>query len=109
VIRAALVLLSACAAEHGPQLSSVMPPAARGGETVTITGKQLCDGNCAAAGGSIVIGYDTPVERARSTLEYADTTAKVRIPTIAPAGETVLIVTVNERSSNALDFEVLPP
>jgi IPT/TIG domain len=107
VIRAAVLLLGACAAEHGPQLSSVTPAAARAGETVTITGTRLCEGDCATAGGSIVIGYDTPV--VAMILDYTDTRAIVRIPTIAPAGKTVLIATVNERSSNALDFEVLPP
>jgi hypothetical protein len=30
------------------------------------------------------------------------------IPPVAPIGPSALIVTVNERSSNALGFEVLP-
>jgi hypothetical protein len=106
-MRAAVILLGACAADHGPQLSSVTPPAARGGETVMIAGAGLCEGDCATAGGAIVIGYDTPV--VAMILDYTETHATIRIPTIARAGETVLIATVNERSSNALDFEVLPP
>jgi hypothetical protein len=104
---AALLLLGACAVEHGPQLSSVTPPASRPGETVTIAGARLCDGDCDTAGGSIVIGYDSPV--VAMILEYGDTTTTIRIPTITPSGATVLIATVNERSSNALAFEVLPP
>lgn len=101
------VLLAACAAEQGPHLSSVTPPAARAGESVTLAGERLCGGDCEAAGGAIVLGYDAPV--VAIILEYADSTAKIRIPTIVPVGETVLIATVNERSSNALAFEVLAP
>lgn len=85
-----------------------MPMAARAGATVTITGTRLCgeSGDCATAGGAIRIGLDTPVQA--MILDYTNTTAQLRIPSITPVGETVLVATVNDRASNALAFEVLP-
>jgi hypothetical protein len=64
-------------------------------------------GDCEAAGGSIRLGYDNAVQA--MILTYADTSAQIRVPNIAPVGKTVLIATVNERASNALAFEVLAP
>lgn len=102
------LLVTACAAEPpGPRLEAVTPAAAAVGAMVTITGERLCGaaGDCETAGGAIRIGYDTPVQA--MILSYADTTATLRIPQIAPVGPTVLIATVNEHASNALAFEVL--
>jgi hypothetical protein len=107
VIRAALLLVAACAETPGPRLGSVEPAATIAGATVTITGEHLCGGDCDGAGGAIRIGYDTPVQA--MVLEYADTTARIRIPAITPVGQTVLIATVNEHASNALAFVVLAP
>jgi len=105
----ALLCIAACADDHGPRLATATPPEAVAGAIVTITGERLCgeSGNCATAGGAIRIGYDNPVQA--TILDYADTMAQVRIPSITPVGETVLIATVNERASNALGFRVLAP
>ncbi|MBA3502885.1 MAG: hypothetical protein M4D80_25475 [Myxococcota bacterium] len=106
---AALLLFAACADDHGPRLDTAAPASAQVGALVTISGERLCgeSGDCEAAGGAIRIGYDNPVQA--MIIDYADTFAQIRIPSITPIGETVLIATVNERASNALDFRVLAP
>ena len=106
---AALLLLFACAEDHGPRLAAASPSSAPAGGLVTLTGERLCgeSGNCEAAGGAIRLGYDNAVQV--MIIDYADTSAQIRIPQIAPVGDTVLIATVNERASNALDFQVLAP
>jgi hypothetical protein len=108
-IGAALLLFVACADDGGPRLAAATPASAPPGALVTITGERLCgeSGNCEAAGGSIRLGYDNAVQV--MIIDYADTAAQIRIPQIAPVGETVLIATVNERASNALDFRVVAP
>lgn len=99
----------ACADDGGPRLTAVMPAAARRAATVVVTGSRLCGprGDCAGAGGEVVLGRDPPMVRA-VVVEYGDTAAHIVIPDAAPVGPTAVIVTVDERSSNALDFEVLP-
>lgn len=105
----AVAALAACADAGGPRLDAAMPAAAPPGAFVTLTGERLCgdDGECAAAGGAIRIGLDTPVQAA--IVDYSDTSAQIQIPQITPVGRTHLVATVNDRASNALDFEVLPP
>jgi len=98
---------TACADDDGPRLDRAAPAAVSPGGTVTLTGRRLCGGDCATAGGAIRIGLDQPVQA--MILMYDDTTAQIRIPTITPVGRTVIVATVNERASNALDFEVLAP
>ena len=98
-----------CSDDSGPRLdSATLTSAARNG-VVALAGRRLCGpkGDCANAGGEIQLGIDPPVVRA-NIVSYSDTGAQIVIPAVAPVGTTVLIVTVNERSSNALDFEVLP-
>jgi len=112
VIRRAVVAtlaVAGCADDGGPRLDSAEPAAASHGMLVTLGGRRLCGerGDCATAGGEITIGLDSPFVQA-SILSYEDTTAQIVIPELAPVGKTQLVVTVNERSSNALDFEVLP-
>jgi hypothetical protein len=106
---AALVMFaSACASiDEGPRLDAAEPAAAGQGATVMLRGERLCGpkADCASAGGSIQIGLDNPVQA--NIIDYSDTMAQVRIPQIAPAGRTVIIATVNDEASNALDFEVL--
>lgn len=93
----------------GPRLEAVTPAAARRGEQVAIHGRRLCgvQGDCTRTTGEIQLGIEPPMVRA-AVVSYADTLAEIAIPSVAPGGGTVLIVTVDERSSNALDFEVLP-
>jgi len=99
--------LVACAGDHGPRLDAAMPAAAPRNAMVTLTGERLCGGDCTTAAGEVQIGIEPPMVRA-VVVSYADTTAEVVIPSVTPIGKTQLIVTVDERSSNALDFEVLP-
>ena len=103
------VLLAGCADDGGPRLDAVTPAVALRGQAVTLTGRRLCGarGDCSTAAGEVVIGLDPPTVRA-IVLGYDETTAQIMIPSIAPVGPTVLLVTVGERSSNALDFEVVP-
>ena len=98
-----------CADDRGPRLASVMPAAAPRGAMVTLAGERLCGerGDCATAAGEVLIGLDNPATQA-PIVEYTDTSAKVVVPNLVALGKTQLVVTVNERASNALDFEVLP-
>lgn len=112
MIRAAALLAlvaTGCAEDVGPRLERVTPAAAARGAVVTITGERLCGepADCESAGGAIRIGLDPPTVQA-TILAYSDTSAEIMIPSIAPLGPTELVVTVNERGSNALAFEVLP-
>jgi hypothetical protein len=106
---AGLVACAGCADDGGPRLDQVSPAAARRNTMVTLVGRRLCGarGDCARAGGAVDLGLDPPMVRA-IVVSYDDTGAQIVIPPVAPVGASALIVTVGERSSNALDFEVLP-
>ena len=105
----ATLAVAGCADDGGPRLDAVMPAAAARNGQVMLFGSRLCGsrGDCGSAGGEITIGIDPPFVQA-AVLAYEDMAATIVIPTIAPVGKTQLVVTVNERSSNALEFEVLP-
>ena len=105
----ATLAVAGCADDGGPRLDAVMPAAAARDGQVMLFGSRLCGsrGDCESAGGEITIGIDPPFVQA-AVLAYEDMAATIVIPTIAPVGKTQLVVTVNERSSNALEFEVLP-
>jgi hypothetical protein len=102
-------LIAGCADGRGPRLASVTPSAAQRDAMVELVGERLCgeDGNCETAGGQVEVGLDLPAVRA-NTVEIADTRIVIVIPQTAEIGPTELVLVVNERSSNALDFEVLP-
>jgi hypothetical protein len=106
---AGFTALAGCADDGGPRLDAVEPPAARRTATVTIAGRRLCGatGDCARAAGAVDLGLDPPMMRA-IVVSYSDTAARVVIPPGAPLGPSAWVVTVNERASNALAFEVLP-
>ncbi len=103
------VLAGGCTDDGGPRLDGVVPASASRNTMVTITGRRLCgaSGDCAKAAGEIDLGLALPMVRA-GVVSYADTSAVIVIPPVAPVGSTALVVTVDERSSNALGFEVLP-
>ncbi len=103
------LLMVGCVDDQGPRLSSVSPSVAGHGAQVVVSGSRLCGSpaDCEHAVGEIFIGLDASMVKV-SVLEFGDTSAMIRIPDIAPAGTTQLVATVNERSSNAIDFEVLP-
>ena len=109
VAATALAAGAGCVDDVGPRLEAAEPAAARRGAEVLLAGRRLCGAaaRCEAAGGAVRLGAEPPVVQVR-VLEYADTAAKIQIPEAAPVGPTALIVTVNERASNALAFEVLP-
>ena len=101
------VLLAGCADDGGPRLDAVTPTSAGRGATVTLTGRRLCGTNadCTTAAGEVLIGLELPAVQAIVTM-YGDTSAQIMIPQVAPIGPTHLVVTVNDRTSNALAFEV---
>lgn len=105
----AVLALAGCADDAGPRLDSATPSAARRRAHVVLAGERLCgpDGDCATAAGAIRIGESASVVQA-TVVAYEDRRAEIEIPEIAPIGPTELIVTVNERASNALAFEILP-
>ena len=103
-----LVLLVGCTDDRGPRLTSVTPEAAPRGARVTLTGELLCAGNCEAAGGEIQIGLELPATLAM-VIEYDDDRAVIEIPSQAAIGSSEIVVTVNDRASNAIAFEVLAP
>ena len=105
----ALSALFGCADDGGPRIDSVVPAAARRGGLATISGRRLCgaSGDCARATGKVVLGLDLPAVRA-VVVQHDDTSMAIEIPGVAPIGATELVVTIGERSSNALAFEVLP-
>jgi len=109
LLAALVVAGTGCADDGGPRLDAVTPSAARREATVVITGRRLCGdgGDCARVGGEVQLGIEPPMVRV-GVVSYSDTVAEVAIPSIAPVGATELIITVGERSSNALAFEVLP-
>jgi len=111
-VRRALLLVvvaASCADDGGPRLDAVEPAAAARNAMVTVTGERLCGAraDCARAGGAILIGLSPP-QVAASIVMYDETTAAIVLPPITPLGATHLIATVDDRSSNALSFEVLP-
>ena len=100
--------LAGCADDRGPRLSSVAPAAAPRGALVMLTGDRLCGGDCETAAGEIQLGLELPTTIA-SVIEYDDDRAIIEIPSSTALGPTEIIVTVNDRSSNAIAFEVLAP
>jgi len=105
---AALAVAGCGVDDGGPRLASVTPSAAGHNTAVVISGARLCgdSGDCATAAGQVQIGLSSPTVKA-PILDYTDTSATITIPDLVPVGRTEIVVTVNERASNALAFEVL--
>lgn len=104
------ILVAGCADNGGPRLEAVTPSAGARGTQVTVTGEHLCgeSGNCETAGGEFQFGLDVPVVLA-SVIALEDTEAVLEVPQLAEIGSTEIVLTVNDRSSNALAFIVLAP
>lgn len=105
----ALVVSSGCTDDGGPRLDAVTPPASARNTMVTVTGQRLCGAHddCAHATGSIVFGLSPPQYQA-NIVTSDPTSIRIVVPALADLGATHLIATVDDRSSNALAFEVLP-
>ena len=104
------LVFGACADDGaGPRLSDVTPARAVPGAAVELAGERFCGstGECATVAAIVDLGLDPPLLRAR-VLAYAATSATIEIPALATPGLTSLVLTVDGRASNALDFEVLP-
>lgn len=103
-----LALLVGCTDASGPHLTEVTPAAAPRGARVTLTGERLCAGDCETAGGEVQVGLGLPAAIA-TVIEYEDDRAVLEIPAQAELGSSEIVVTVNDRASNAIAFEVLAP
>jgi hypothetical protein len=103
------LFLAACAAEPGPRLDAASPAAAAHAAPVTLSGERLCgtSSDCMATAATIQIGLEFPAIDAPITA-YTTSSATIIIPENAVLGTTDIVVTVNNRASNALSFEVLP-
>ncbi len=104
-----LVVLGACSTEPGPELVAANPPAASHDQTVVLSGERLCgtSNDCMAVTSTIQIGLGLPTIDAVIS-DYSATFATIVIPDLATIGKTDLVITVNNRASNALAFTVLP-
>jgi hypothetical protein len=99
----------------GPHVDGVEPGRGARGATVVVRGAGFCGEGRAQAGGgcdplppgSVVFGLDLPAARGRIE-RWADDEIAVTVPAAAAVGPTVVVVTVDGRSSNGGDFEVLP-
>ncbi len=100
---------AACAADDGgPRLDAVSPAAASANAQVTVTGSRLCgaSADCTHAAAMVELGLQPPMIQPIITT-YTATSFSFVVPTTA-AGRTSIEVTVEGRTSNALDFEILP-
>ena len=106
-LAALLLLVAACTTEPGPHLDSATPHSAPHGASVTLVGERLCgtSPDCLSVTSTIQIGLELPVIDAMISA-YSDTSATIVIPDLAPIGATSIVVTVNNRASNALPFEI---
>lgn len=75
-----------------------------------LVGERLCGDppNCETAAGKIQLGLDLPATLA-TVIEYEEDRALIEIPSATEIGPTEIVVTVNDRTSNSLAFEVLAP
>jgi hypothetical protein len=107
-VRSALALVAGCAAADAPHLDSAVPASSRRGDPVVLNGTGFCVPDCdESPAGTVDFGVELPQIRAL-VVEWNATAIRVIVPQAVDVGATELLVTVNDRSSNALDFEVLP-
>jgi len=103
----AAFVVAGCAGAGSPTIDSVTPASARRGESVIVHGAGFCVPDCAGSpNGAVDFGLD-PLVRA-SVLTWDATAIQVAVPQTVDVGPTEIVVTVNDRSSNAVDFEVVP-
>jgi uncharacterized protein (TIGR03437 family) len=112
----AVVIAVACGSDgSGPVIDMVEPNAAARGAAVELTGDRFCgdepdaaddQGACTTPpNGFVNFGADADVVRA-TVRAWSQTAITVEVPQNAEAGSTLIVVTVNGVSSNAVNFEV---
>ncbi len=114
---AAVFASSGCEQDDGvgPFVDRALPDAAAPGATVEIVGERFCGDESSAAtdegtcvvppAGFVSFGRDANVVRA-TIVEWKEERITLTVPTSANAGATLVVVTVDGVSSNAVDFEV---
>lgn len=117
VVAAGALATSGCDEDDGigPRVDRVMPEAAAAGATVEIVGERFCgdesnaatdEGTCTVPpAGFVNFGKDANVVRA-AIVEWKQERITVTVPASAAAGATLIVVTVEGVSSNAVEFEV---
>ena len=111
----AAVALAGCDPGQAPQLDALSPEQARAGARVVISGTGLCGRALASDGvrcdeslvGRVYVGTEPP-QIAATVTAWSDQDLEFIVPLSAPTGATRVVVVVDGRSSNALDFVLLP-
>ena len=105
-----LLVLVGCTDDGGPRLTQAMPAMAGIGASVELSGTRLCGQHvdCVAVPAKVEFGIASPIVEAQITA-LSDTHATIQVPVLASAGATSIVLTVDGRSSNALDFTVFVP
>jgi uncharacterized protein (TIGR03437 family) len=109
------VLVAGCEGVDGPLVDEIVPASARRGEQVVIGGARFCAGRVAVDSdeceqlpvGGVQFGLEIPQVTA-PVVTWNDVTIRVEVPDSVADGTTEIVVTANGRSSNAIDFEVVP-
>ncbi len=97
-------VVAACAGD-GPVLTGVVPSAGRTGDTVALQGERLCQGPCDPRPiGYVSFGIDPQVDGA--VISWNDTEIDAVVPSSLGAGDVLIVVTVDGRSSNGVSFTV---
>ena len=104
----AAAVVAGCAGVEAPELDTAMPASARRGDPVVLTGTGFCVPDCdTSPAGSVAFGVEIPQIRG-VVVTWNETAIQVVVPQSVATGSTEIVVSVNDRSSNALEFEVLP-
>jgi uncharacterized protein (TIGR03437 family) len=111
---AVVVGCCACTPIDQPIVDAIAPAAASPGANVTIRGSQFCTGTFTTDGaceslppGAVDFSLRPPIARAQ-IVTWRNDAITVIVPSQLPVGSTSVYVTVDGRTSNAIDFEVLP-
>jgi hypothetical protein len=102
---AILLLLGGCATQYDPKLTSAAPDHDIAGGLISLSGTDLCDGDCDTAAGEVLFGLGSTPLRAQVEM-FDDDTVILTVPSFAPDGPTQIVVSVRDKSTNALDFTV---
>jgi hypothetical protein len=104
----AVVLVAGCVPGDGPQLDAVTPTEGAPGDEVVLTGSGLCGaGDCdPLPTGMVSFGIDPQIDGIVTS--WADDEIGARVPQSVAAGDILIVVTVDGRSSNGVSFRVTP-